>query len=100
MHPRKAATADLGPMLTTVTRVPGNCSLIRTASSTPWRSKTLTMDGTPSRIRVLVTGSIRISRLSGTCLTQTTTCKKAHPFQAGELTRGAPKEQECEHVHN
>ena len=59
-------------MVTTVTVVPGIRSLISRAASMPHLSSGLMMAGTPSRIRVLVTGSIRTSVVSGTCLMQTT----------------------------
>ena len=59
-------------MVMTVTVVPGICSLIWRAASMPHLSSGLMMAGTPSRIRVLVTGSILTSVVSGTCFMQTT----------------------------
>ena len=45
-----------------------------------FRQKGLTIDGTPSRIRLRVMGSKRMSDASGTCLTQTTMCNESRPF--------------------
>ena len=59
------------PIDTNVIFVPGSLSLILAASSNAYASNGLTILGTPSRISVFFTGSIRISVVSGTCLMQT-----------------------------
>src|SRR5665648_1093473 len=68
-----ASLACGGPILTMVT-FPPTFSLRRIASSKAWASYGLIIEGTPSRMRVFVIGSIRTSDVSGTCLRQTTKC--------------------------
>ncbi len=59
-----------GPMESTVTLPPSFSRSLR-PSSRAYMSKGLMMEGTPSRTRVLVAGSMRTSVVSGTCLMQT-----------------------------
>src|SRR5665648_1118533 len=68
-----ASLACGGPILTMVT-FPPTFSLRRIASSKAWASYGLIIEGTPSRMRVFVIGSIRTSDVSGTCFRQTTKC--------------------------
>src|SRR3989339_1750284 len=67
----KASAACGGPIVMTVTLPPCFSFNLR-AASTAFSSKGLTTDGTPSRTRVLVSGLILTSVVSGTCLMQTT----------------------------
>ena len=62
----------------TVTCAPW-ASFRRRASSRAYSSNGLTIDSTPSRIKVLVLGLIRTFVVSGTCFTQTTILI-SHPF--------------------
>ncbi len=58
-------------MLSTTIRAAGSASLKRSAASSACLSSGLRMLGTPSRTSVPLTGSMRTSLVSGTCLTQT-----------------------------
>jgi hypothetical protein len=71
IHSLSASAACGGPMLNAVI-LPPCLSLSCSAISRAYLSKGLTMLGTPSRINVLVIGSIFTSVVSGTCLTHTT----------------------------
>ena len=66
------ALACGGPIVTTTTSVSGWLSLISSACSNAFVSSGFKMLGTPSRIRVPVSGLILISGVSGTCFTHTT----------------------------
>ena len=68
----KAASACGGPIDKTVTWISGFSSLSLSATSSPDLSSGFIILGTPSLIRVLVTGSSLTSLVSGTCLIHTT----------------------------
>ena len=70
-HSLSISLACGGPIVTTTTSVSGWLSLTSSACSKALASSGLRMDGTPSLIRVPVSGLILISVVSGTCLTHT-----------------------------